>query len=158
MYSKFKNTFTDTILSFKIKLIRLEQCGAAMLDLESKWGKKDINPTNLEDWWWKGNSPHIYPEVSEHVPRTHFSCYIIKDVKEIQTAKFSSSVLQMIWNRDSQRKQCLYCLSHANQSTLICKNSVSNGFQIDLVALFQMRNMHGYIKPPWLPRTAGRRQ
>lgn len=49
MYSKFKNTFTDTILSIKIKVIGLDLCGDAMPDLKSKWGKKDINPINLED-------------------------------------------------------------------------------------------------------------
>lgn len=36
MYSKFKNTFTDTILSIKIKVIGLDLCGDAMPDLKSK--------------------------------------------------------------------------------------------------------------------------
>lgn len=49
MYSKFKNTFKDTILSIQIKVTGLELCGAAMPDLKSKGGKKDINLTNLED-------------------------------------------------------------------------------------------------------------
>lgn len=107
--------------------------------------RKEIHKylTNLSDWGWKGSPPHSYPEIPECVSKIHFSCYIIKDTHDRNPNSLlilNFCAANALEQELLKKAMFLYCLSHANQSALISKNSVNNGFQIDLAASVQMHN------------------